>query len=119
MIIQRKATSSPSTAMRLTLGLVLYLSIANPGFAADDADSIRATINTPILTLLQHPHARAVVEKHLPSLVTALDDDYDAREFFGSSSLLELSIDDAHVVCFDEELLEKLKVELAALGDSA
>ena len=102
------------------LSLVLQTSL---GSVAEDASATATataapTINTPILTPLENPVARAIVEKHLPNLVKALDEDYDAADFLGDSSLKELSIDDNHVIGFDEDLLLTLERELngAAAG---
>ena len=98
------------------LSLVLQTSL---GSVAEDASATAApTINTPILTLLENPVARALVEKHLPNLVKALDEDYDAADFLGDSSLKELPIDDNHVIGFDEDLHLTLERELngAAAG---
>ena len=98
------------------LSLVLQTSL---GSVAEDASATAApTINTPILTLLENPVARAIVEKHLPNLVKALDEDYDAADFLGASSLKELSIDDDHVIGFDEGLLLTLKRELKSAAAS-
>ena len=81
-----------------------------------DESEIVAGIRTPIMNLLKREDARAIVEKHLPDLVKALDESFEAQEFLGSSDLLELSLDDDHVIGFDENLLEMLKAELEALN---
>ena len=118
MAQQKPASNGISYLVKFIASLCVIASIVGTASAASDADAIRADINTPIMMLLERADARAVVEKHLPQLVVALDDNYDAREFLGSSSLLELSLDDDHVIGFDEELLEKLRAELRALNDA-
>ncbi len=97
---------------RLYLALCLILSFPA---SAQQPNEIAASIQTPILELLKRADARAIVEKHLPSLVRALDEDYEAQVFFGDSNLLELSIDDNHVIGFGEEMLEQIRQELSAL----
>lgn len=81
---------------------------------AEVDETQQLTIDTPILRLLENEKARAAVAQFLPGLMRAMDEDYNAMEFLGSSSLRELSIDDDHVIGFDEALLEKLTVALAA-----
>lgn len=99
--------------------LVCALAIATTSVAqsttAQDANAsaVIVTIDTPILKALENDIARAVVEKHLPRLIKAMDEDLDVMDFLGSSSLKELSIDDNHVLNFDEEMLAKLQSELA------
>jgi len=46
--------------------------------------------------------------------VKALEEDYNVADFLGSSTLKELSIDDDHVIGFDDELLESIREELSA-----
>ena len=99
--------------------LVCIMTLAGPGVAqsvtepgADGSTKI-LTIDTPIVTLLSNAVTRPVLEKHIPSLVKGMEEDFDLEVFLGSSSLKELSIDDEHVKGFDEELLEKLKNDLA------
>lgn len=85
-------------------------------FAADDAvPNTPPTIDTPISVLLEHAAARAIVEKHLPRLVAALDDDLEILRFMGSSSLRELEIDDDHVIGFDAKMLAAIQLELQGL----
>jgi hypothetical protein len=62
---------------------------------------------------LESTVARSVVERHLPRLVIAMDEDFEVMDFLGDSSLKELSIDDDHVKNFDAELLAKVESELA------
>ena len=88
--------------------------------AASGADTSTEilTIDTPLLKLLNKSSTRAVLEKNVPNLVRAMEDDFDVSQMLGDSSLKELSIDDEHVKNFDEELLEKLRVELAQAQQS-
>lgn len=111
MKIQRKNTIGTH------LATALFLAASTASFshaASSDNGAIELSIDTPILELLEAPVARAIVEKHLPNLVKALDEDYDIADFLGSSSLKELSIDDDHVGNFDEEMLARLDEALAA-----
>jgi len=94
--------------------------LSAPSLAADSkavATQEPPSINTPILELLKNPQAKRVVEKHFPNLVKALEEDYDIADYLGSSSLLELSIDDDHVIGFDDDMLASLKKELTALRE--
>lgn len=83
--------------------------------AATDNVGAPPTLDTPVMVLLEHPGARAVLEKHLPRLVQALEGNPDIELTLGSSSLRELEIDDDHVIGFTEEMLEAIGRELAAL----
>jgi sulfur relay (sulfurtransferase) DsrF/TusC family protein len=90
--------------------LNLFVTISS-GYAATESP---LTIDTPVLELLQDLASRQVLERNLPNLVKALEEDYDVADFLGISSLKELSIDDDHVVGFDDELLTTLRRELSA-----
>ena len=98
--------------------LSLVLQTSQSSVAEGASASTAPTINTPILTLLENPVARAIVEKHLPNLVEPLDENYDPADFLGASSLKELSIDDDHVIGFDEGVLLTLKRELNSAAAS-
>ncbi|MFT7471095.1 MAG: hypothetical protein ACI8XU_000990 [Kiritimatiellia bacterium] len=91
--------------------LISSSSIADASSAASEP---ALSIDTPVLELLQSLAAKQILEKHLPTLVKALEENYDVADFLGSSSLKELSIDDDHVVGFDNELLATLRDELSA-----
>lgn len=69
-------------------------------------------LDTPLVELLKNARARAVLEKLLPGLLKALEEDLEIMRFMGASSLRELAIDDAHVAGFDEEILEAIQLEL-------
>ena len=99
-----------------SLFLTLFLSGAVAA-QTNEHKAIAADINTPILKLLERSDARAIVEKHMPNLVQALDESFAAQEFLGSSSLRELEIDDDHVIGFDAAMLEQIKLELDSLTD--
>jgi len=102
-----------------TAQLCLMLMSA-PSLAADSKTPSLETslsINTPILELLKNPQARRVVEKQLPNLLKALEEDYDIADYLGASSLRELSIDDNHVIGFDDDMLASMRKELAALRE--
>ena len=90
--------------------LVFCTTLSTAAFAAESAAV--ATIDTPIAELLKNAQARSILEKHLPGLIKALEEDLEILRFMGTSSLRELSIDDAHVVGFDEEKLEAIRLEL-------
>lgn len=90
--------------------LVFCTTLSTTAVAAENAAV--PTIDTPIVELLKNAQARSILEKHLPGLVKALDEDLEILRFMGTSSLRELAIDDAHVVGFDEEKLEAIRLEL-------
>lgn len=100
--------------MVTTLFYAVLLNLFALVSSSQAASETALTIDTPVLELLQNSAARQILEKHLPNLVKALEEDYDVADYLGTSSLKELSIDDDHVVGFDDELLATLRGELSA-----
>ena len=98
-------------ATLLYAALLNLFTLVSSGSAASES---ALTIDTPVLELLKNSAAKQILEKHLPNLVKALEEDYDVADFLGTSSLKELSIDDDHVKGFDDELLATLRSELSA-----
>lgn len=108
MIIQKKSTLVFANVMS---GFLLFASTTLQ--AAESTISV----NTPLVELLKQEEARTVVLKHLPNLVEVFEESFEAQAFFGDSSLLELSLDDDHVIGFDDEMLAELRKELNALSE--
>ncbi len=113
---------SETTVMKLvksisTLSLILvcsFISVSPAAGQISESQAIEISIDTPILKLMEIPAARQILEKHLPNLVKVLEEDYDVADYLGSSTLKELSIDDDHVIGFDDELLATMSRELSA-----
>ncbi len=80
----------------------------------ENADKLVLGVDTRVLELLENDVTRPVLEKHLPNLAKRLQEDFQAADYFWESTLRDLSIDDNHVRGFDEELLQKVAVALAA-----
>ncbi|MDA0687143.1 MAG: hypothetical protein O2948_00755 [Proteobacteria bacterium] len=98
----------------VSMAVLQYPALAQSG--SQDEREMLVSINTPIMQLLEREDAKEIVSKYLPNLVKALEERLEVQEFLGSSSLLELSIDDEHVIGFEEEMLAALKTELEALA---
>ncbi len=91
---------------------VLVFGSTAPTALAAAESSATPTIDTPLVELLKNAQARSVLNKHLPGLLKALEEDLEMLRFMGASSLRELAIDDAHVAGFDEDMLEAIRLEL-------
>lgn len=120
MIDSRSTVSVMPSGIQCVLSLfVSMVLLQHPALArsgSQDEQEVPVSINTPIMQLLEREDARDIVSKYLPKLVQALEERFEVQEFLGSSSLRELSIDDEHVIGFDEEMLAALKTELEALA---
>lgn len=95
--------------------LVVLPYVVSPVLAQEpgiDAVEPVFSVDMPLLELLKNPDSKAIVSKYLPNLVTAFEEDLSIIGFFGDATLKELSIDDDHVLGFDEELLQTISEEL-------